>query len=461
MNKTYTPLSLLTLALFLTFSSCQKKAQYAILSGTIKNGNKTIELRSHYDTTDKTKRKIIHLDKNGAFQDTIYIQKEELYVVSDKTNMFEFYLTPSSTYTLDYDSKKFKTEGISLKGDDIDTNEYYIDKTRGTAFYDFDASDKSEKEIRSFLNSVKEKQIQRVNISKLPSLLKKHEEASIKYEYLRFLSLYIRINEINNPSIESKNELDIDYLNEEEYKKHQSYKYLLHDYYHEKLNQKAKENQKLKLNPSYSLYQNGIKELALNIPNDYIKNDLIAHDASFYLLNSEDIESCYSDFKKYYTGNDTIIKAKMLDSYYRFTKLKKGTPSPKFTNYKNNNGGENSLNDYKGNYVFIDIWATWCGSCYGEMSYLKKLEQEYKDVVFLSIAWKDDVNKWRKIIKKESLKGIQLFATKDDNSFFEEYAVNGIPRYILIDPEGNILDHNTPKPSDDKLRTLFKDVGID
>lgn len=458
MNKKYTYLSLLTLALFLTFSSCQKKTDYVILSGTIKNGNKTIELRSHYDTTDKSKRKIIHLDENGAFQDTIYLQKEELYVVSDKTNMFEFYLTPSSKYTLDYDTKKFKNEGVSLKGDDIDINEYYIDKSRGATFYDFDESDKSEKEIRSFLNSVKEKQIQRVNISKLPSLLKRHEEASIKYEYLDYLSLYLSINEINNPSIESKNELHIDYLNEEEYKKYQSYKYLLHDYYLEKLNQKAKENQKL--NPSYSLYQNGIKELALMIPNDYIKNDLIAHNASFFLLNSENIESCYSDFKKYYTGNDTIIKAKMQDSYYQFTKLKKGTPSPKFTNYKNYSGGKNSLNDFKGNHVFIDIWGTWCGNCYGEMPYLKKLEQEYKDVVFLSIAWKDDEDKWRKVIKRESLTGVQLFATKEDNSFFEEYAVNGIPRYILIDPEGNIADLNTPRPSDDKLRALFKDIGV-
>ncbi|TBN00913.1 TlpA family protein disulfide reductase [Hyunsoonleella flava] len=459
MHKKHICISLITLILVFNYSCHQQKSDYVILSGTIKNGNKTIELRSHYDTTDKTKRKIIHLDKNGDFQDTIYIQKEELYVVSDKTNMFEFHLTPSKKYIIEYDTKKFKNEGITLKGDDIDINEYYIDKTRGMVFYDFNESGKPEKEIRSFLNNVKEKQLNRLNISKLPSSLKEHEEASIKFEYLRYLSLYLRVNEINTPSIESKNELDIDYLNEEEYKKYQSYKYLLHDYYHDQLNQKAKVNQKL--NSSYSLYQNGIKELALIIPNDYIKNDLIAHNASFFLLNSEDIESCYSDFKKYYTGNDTIIKSKILDSYYRYAKLKKGTPSPKFTNFKNNNGGENSLNDYKGAYVFIDIWATWCGNCYGEMPYLKKLEQEYKDVVFLSIAWKDDESKWRKIIKKESLTGVQLFATKEDNSFFEEYAVNGIPRYILIDPEGNIVDHNTPRPSDDKLKTLFKDVGID
>jgi len=459
MNKEYTYLNLLTLALFLTFSSCQKKTDYVILSGTIKNGNKTIELRSHYDTTDKSKRKIIHLDENGAFLDTISIPKEELYLIGDKINKIQFYLTPSSEYILDYDTKKFKSDGITLKGDDIDINEYYIDKARGIAFYDFNESGKSENEIRSFLNNVKVKQLERLKTSKLPSSLKRHEEASIKYEYLRYLSLFISLNEIDKPSIETIRELDVDYLNEEDYKKYEPYKTLVTDYYFEQLGQKEKESKKL--NPSYSLYQNAIKETSSIIPNDYMKNDLIAHFAPNFLLDSKDIKSSYNDFKKYYTGNDTLIKAEMLDLYYRFAKLKKGTPSPNFTKYKNYNGGENSLNDFKGNYVFIDIWGAWCGNCYREMPYLKKLEQEYKNIVFLSIAWKDDEDRWRKTIKKESLTGIQLFATKDDNSFFEEYAVKGVPRHILIDPEGNIVDYSTPSPSDVKLRALFKDVGID
>ena len=182
MNKKYTYLSLLNLALFLTFSSCQKKTDYVILSGTIKNGNKTIELRSHYDTTDKTKRKIIHLDKNGAFKDTIYLLKEELYVISDKTNMIQFYLTPSSKYILNYDAKKFKNEGISLKGDDININEYYIDKTRNQGLSNYNGEGKSEKELRNSLNRIKDTQLQRLNTSKLPNELKVYENASKSLE---------------------------------------------------------------------------------------------------------------------------------------------------------------------------------------------------------------------------------------------------------------------------------------
>ncbi|MFH4969399.1 redoxin family protein [Gaetbulibacter sp. M240] len=458
MNKNKVVGSLLTLVMLLNYSSCQKKSNYVILSGKIKNGNNTIELRPYYDVTDKTKRKIIHLKQNGTFHDTVYVHKEELYSISDNTNIFQFYIIPSSKYILDYDTKNFKNEGITLKGDNIAINDYYTDKTRGIVFYEFNETGKSENEIRSFLNNVKEKQLERLHNSKLPSSLKAFEETFINYEYLRYLSLYLTVNEINNFSIESKNELNIDYFNEKDYKKYEPYKSLVTDYYFEQLGKKAKESKKLNL--SYSLYQNAIKESSSIISNDFIKNDLIAHFAPNFLLNSEDIESSYSDFKKYYTGNDTLIKAKMLDLYYRFGKLKKGAPSPKFTNYKNYNGGEYSLDDFKGKFVLIDIWGTWCGNCYREMPYLKKLEQEYEDLIIVSIAFKDDEDKWREIIKKESLTGIQLFATKDDYSFFEEYAVEGIPRYILIDPESNIVDYSTPFPSDQKFKDLFKSLRI-
>ncbi|MGS2765179.1 TlpA family protein disulfide reductase [Sinomicrobium sp. M5D2P9] len=452
-----------TLAGIILFSNCarQEKSSYAILSGVIKNGKQTIELRSHYNTTDKSKTKIIHLDEDGTFLDSLHIEKSELYLLWDKTNMVELYLTPSKKYSIDYDAKKFKSEGVTLKGDDIAINEYYIDKTRNEGFSNYNGEGKSEKELRNSLNKIKEKQLERLNASKLPDVLKMHESSSINYEYLRNLFLHLGLNDIDTPSVASKKELNIDYLNEEDYKKYASYKYLVSDYFNTQIRNKEKEYKKQ--DSSYSINQHAIKELALLIPNEHIKNDLIASAASFYLLGSKDIEACYNDFKKYYTGNDSIIKAEMLDSYNRFTLLKKGTPSPKFINYKNYNGGVNSLDDFKGMFVFIDIWASWCGNCFFEIPALKKLEKDYKDknIVFLSIAWKDDEDKWRETVKRESLTGIQLFASKKDNTFFDEYRVSGIPRYILIDPEGNIVDYSTPRPSEGKLTALFKSIGME
>lgn len=447
------------ITVFFNYSFSQEKSDEAILSGLIKNGKQKIELRSYYNTLDKSKRKIIPLDKDGAFHDTINIQKNELYLIGDGTNFIPFYLTPSSTYYIEYDSKKFKSEGATLRGDDITINEYFTDKIRHENFSDTDLVGKSEEELRGVLTNIKDKQLERLHASELPLSLKIHERASIKYEYLRNLFLNIGLNKIDNPSTESENELNIDYSNEEDYKKYAAYKYLVSDYYNTELRHKEKEYQKL--DPLYSLNQNAIKELASIVPNEHIKNDLIASTATFYLLDSKDPEACYNDFKEYYTGNDTNVKAEMSDLYYRLTKLKKGMPSPRFNNLKNYNGGVNSLDDFKGKFIFINIWATWCGNCYGEMPALKELEKEFSDVTFINIAWKDDEDKWRKTIKRKLLSGTQLFATNENNSFFEEYGVSAIPQYILIDPKGNIVDHSAPRPSDDKLKALFKRVGLD
>ena len=63
------------------------------------------------------------------------------------------------------------------------------------------------------------------------------------------------------------------------------------------------------------------------------------------------------------------------------------------------------------------------------------------------------------MVKDKNLSGVQLYAGKD-TKFAEEYLINGIPRFILIDPKGNIVNANAPRPSDPNLEVLFKELGI-
>lgn len=141
----------------------------------------------------------------------------------------------------------------------------------------------------------------------------------------------------------------------------------------------------------------------------------------------------------------------------------KGKPSPKFNDFENFDGSTTSLDDLKGKYVYIDVWATWCGPCKQQIPYLKKVEEAYhgKNIEFVSISTdrKNKYNAWRKMIESKKMGGIQLFAG-DDYSFSQAYQINSIPRFILIDPEGNIVDANAPRPSDPKLTSLFDSLGI-
>jgi thiol-disulfide isomerase/thioredoxin len=153
---------------------------------------------------------------------------------------------------------------------------------------------------------------------------------------------------------------------------------------------------------------------------------------------------------------------KMHENLMRFAK---GKVSPTFEDYENFNGGTTSLSDLKGKYVYIDVWATWCAPCKAEIPYLKALEKEYqnKNIQFVSISVdKPEAHEaWKQMVEKEELGGIQLFADANfESKFILDYGINAIPRFILIDPNGNIVDSDAERPSSPKLKELFTELGI-
>ena len=151
--------------------------------------------------------------------------------------------------------------------------------------------------------------------------------------------------------------------------------------------------------------------------------------------------------------------------------IKKGAPSPKFENYVDYKGGKKSLASFKGKYVYIDLWATWCGPCIQQIPFLQALEKEYhnKNIEFVSISsdearrsggsWEAAEKKWRDFVKARNLSGVQLWAGQDI-SFQQAYQVTGIPRFILIDKQGNIVNANAPRPSEPALRDLLNSLDI-
>ncbi len=139
-------------------------------------------------------------------------------------------------------------------------------------------------------------------------------------------------------------------------------------------------------------------------------------------------------------------------------KLGEGKPSPTFA-FKDINGKEVKLEDLKGKLVYIDVWATWCGPCKGELPYLKKLEKAFhwKKVHFVSISVDENEQAWKKMVADKGLKGIQLHADKAWGSdFVKAYKINGIPRFILLDKKGNIITPDAPRPSSDEIKPLLK-----
>ena len=141
------------------------------------------------------------------------------------------------------------------------------------------------------------------------------------------------------------------------------------------------------------------------------------------------------------------------------TKQLDGKPSPQFS-YTNHKGGETSLADLKGKYVYIDIWATWCAPCRQEIPFLQEAEKMYenKNITFVSISIDEEKTreKWNTMVTEKSLGGIQLIADNAWKSdFITAYGIKSIPRFILIDPQGNIVNADAPRPSDPELKNIL------
>lgn len=168
-------------------------------------------------------------------------------------------------------------------------------------------------------------------------------------------------------------------------------------------------------------------------------------------------ETFVTEFKK---NNEMELAGleKYVSQSFGLKKLN-GTDSPSF-NYENHKGGTTKLEDFRGKYVYIDVWATWCGPCRAEIPFLKKTEEAYhgKNIAFvsLSIDPMKDHDKWKKFVEDKQLGGVQIMADKDWNSdFVKAYAIQGIPRFILIGPDGKIVNADAPRPSSPDLAQLL------
>lgn len=154
----------------------------------------------------------------------------------------------------------------------------------------------------------------------------------------------------------------------------------------------------------------------------------------------------------------------LLDYYNQKLAAKKmeGIVSPSF-DYENHKGGKTKLEDLRGKYVYIDVWATWCGPCLAEIPHLKKIEEKYhgKNIEFVSISVdvEKDYEKWKKMVTNKELGGIQLFTDKNWNSdFVKSYGINAIPRFLLIDPNGKVVKADAPRPSSITLVELLDEL---
>ena len=124
-------------------------------------------------------------------------------------------------------------------------------------------------------------------------------------------------------------------------------------------------------------------------------------------------------------------------------KLQPGQPVPTIS-YPDALGKLQGLEKYKGKYVLIDFWASWCGPCRQAIPKVKALYDEYKAKGFEVVSISIDTNEkaWRKAMEDEKMPWEQLLSDNKDKTM-EEFQFAGIPTLYMIDPAGKIMGKHT------------------
>lgn len=204
-----------------------------------------------------------------------------------------------------------------------------------------------------------------------------------------------------------------------------------------------------------------IKYAADHLTNAVVKESLIHHITTTYVDNFgvKDIDELNNLYYVYV--KDPALQAIYQAKCERWDLSRPGRLSPNFRAV-DIEGKEWTLLDFRGKYVYIDMWATWCGPCKQEMPYLKQLEKQFEDasIVFLGLSVDRDKSKWEEMVGSGNLTGVQLYLGTQ-SSFQEAYRAESIPRFILLDKDGVIISNDMSRPSDpETAETLNALEGI-
>lgn len=196
---------------------------------------------------------------------------------------------------------------------------------------------------------------------------------------------------------------------------------------------------------------------------DRLKADVVSQ--MFDSFSVSDQKQLYDLYLQVSPNAADSLKSKVKNHYeamiQKYGHLFAGKPAPNLT-FTDKAGKQLSLASFRGQTLLVDIWGTWCAPCIAEMPYLAALQKQYagrKDVRIMSIACDKKADRWKAYLAKHPTTWYQYLVTEQGNKMLDDvYFCEGIPRFIIIDKQGNLVNADAMRPSDEGFNEYFKKI---
>jgi thiol-disulfide isomerase/thioredoxin len=442
------------------FAACSTKGPKIVeINGKIDNLDATFALLMSKGITDT-----IHIESDGTFSKSFKISDPTYYTLRAGRISNNIFVLPGDVLTFKLDIKQ-AADGPTFEGINANINYYLIEVNKTFRAFSQNIPALYSQPKEEFMNDIDSLKIlvheQLTNSGIENKQFIELEKARINYRLLSLTYDYPSYNARISGNQFVYNAEDYEFLNEVSFN---NVKHLLISEYASLINKHIQVN-----------YYNAISADEHKGKSDFERNlilfdmvDSLVTDQTIrdYLKQISTLEAVQwssleigKNVAEHYIANVKTDAYKVIveNALAKRMLLAPGQPAPAFT-LTDINGQTVSLSDFRGQLVYLDFWASWCGPCRRQIPHLKKMKEAYanKPVAFVMISLDDDKDAWLKAVNDESLTGTMLHAEKAWSSdVAQQYQIKGVPTFVLIDGEGNLIEYNSPRPSDPEASLLI------
>lgn len=444
--KEFTTFILLTLALF----SCSRDNTVQI-SGWIENGDSIVSI--WVEDSIYT----FPLDKQDFFSGKIPLKKNGYATLLH--NSLNLYLSPGENLEISVNARNF-SGSLSFRGSLGGINSY-LKEQEVAVFFDKDYYALGEEEFIRKMKQLIDEKIKLLEAKNFDESFTKLEKERIRYSIAERVAFYPIYQKRMYPGRDYKTGpsftdfLSSFSLNNEELLGAQDYQSFLLNYVY---------LQGSKGNGTGENYSDGIADYILTrITSPAVRNFLLAQIVYRHIWENNGLNG--ADYLLQVFHRECTDKSRIAyidDMVKLWEKILPGREAPDFA-LTDQDGWVVTLKDFRGSYLYITVWATWCVPCKSELPYLDLLQKEYgrRNIRFLTVAIdnRQESKFWHDFLKEHPYQGIHTMADAE-GKFNENYMIISVPRFILIGPDGKIINSNAPRPSSGQIRQLFSTLDF-